>query len=153
MRTINFSEARSNLKKVLDTVTADHTITIVTRRDSEDAVIMSLADYNAMQETLYLFGNPVNAERLHAAMAEAEASLPEGARVLGPKRGGGGALAGVIAEVISKARSKAVRLRERDAITADDDGRRLKSTPPKRKVKKKVASKAVKKAAISKRRA
>jgi len=85
MRTVNFSEARSNLKEVLDTVASDHKITIVTRRDSEDAVIMSLSDYNSLQETLYLFGSQANAERLHAAMQEADASLPTGARVLGPK--------------------------------------------------------------------
>lgn len=85
VRTINFSEARSNLKEVLDTVTSDHAITIVTRRNSEDAVIMSLSDYNSLQETLHLFGSQANAVRLYAAMAEADASLPAGARILGPK--------------------------------------------------------------------
>jgi antitoxin YefM len=85
MRTINFTEARSNLREVLDTVTVDHTITIVTRRDADDAVIMSLSDYNSVQETLYLFGSQTNAARLHAAMAEADDALPAGARILGPK--------------------------------------------------------------------
>lgn len=84
MRTINFSNARSNLKEVLDNVASDHAITLIKRRDAEDAVVMSVSDYNSIQETLYLFGNPANAERLHAAMAEAEASLPTGARILGP---------------------------------------------------------------------
>lgn len=84
MRTINFSDARSNLKEVLDNVASDHAITLIKRRDAEDAVVMSVSDYNSIQETLYLFGNPANAERLHAAMAEAEASLPTGARILGP---------------------------------------------------------------------
>ncbi|TAL94472.1 MAG: type II toxin-antitoxin system Phd/YefM family antitoxin [Rhodanobacter sp.] len=85
MRTVNFTDVRSNLKNVLDTVAADHTITIITRRDSEDAVIMSMSDYNSIQETLYLFGTQANAERLHAAMAEADDSLPAGARILVPK--------------------------------------------------------------------
>jgi antitoxin YefM len=85
MRTVNFTEARSNLREVLDTVAADHTITIITRRDADDAVIMSLSDYNSVQETLYLFGTRTNAARLHAAMAEADESLPAGARILGPK--------------------------------------------------------------------
>lgn len=84
MRTINFTEARSNLRDVLDTVAADHTITIITRRDADDAVIMSLSDYNSVQETLYLFGSRTNAVRLHAAMAEADDTLPAGARILGP---------------------------------------------------------------------
>lgn len=84
MRTINFTEARSNLREILDTVAADHTITIITRRDADDAVIMSLSDYNSVQETLYLFGSRTNAALLHAAMAEADDALPAGARILGP---------------------------------------------------------------------
>lgn len=87
MRTINFTEARSNLREVLDTIAADHTITIITRRDADDAVIMSLSDYNSVQETLYLFGSRTNASRLHVAMAEADDALPTGARILGPNTG------------------------------------------------------------------
>ena len=97
MRTVNFTEARSNLREVLDTVAADHTITIITRRDADDAVIMSLSDYNAVQETLYLFGSRTNAERLHAAMAEADDSLPVGARILGPKTRSVASAAGSVA--------------------------------------------------------
>jgi antitoxin YefM len=85
VRTINFSDARSNLKQVLDDVISDHTITLIKRRDTEDAVVMSLGDYNSILETLYLFGSRANAERLGAAMAEADASLPAGARILGPE--------------------------------------------------------------------
>lgn len=84
MRTINFTDARSNLKEVLDTVATDHDITLIKRRDAEDAVVMSVSDYNSLQETLYLFGSAANAIRLQTAMAEADASLPLGARVLGP---------------------------------------------------------------------
>lgn len=85
MRTINFSDARGNLKAVLDAVASDHTIALIKRRDAEDAVVMSLSDYNALQETLYLFGSRVNAERLHAAMDEADRALPAGARILEPE--------------------------------------------------------------------
>jgi antitoxin YefM len=85
VRTINFSDARSNLKQVLDDVVSDHTITLIKRRDTEDAVVMSLGDYNSILETLYLLGSRANAERLGAAMAEADASLPAGARILGPE--------------------------------------------------------------------
>lgn len=84
MRTINFSEARSKLKEVLDTVSDDHSVTIITRRDGKDTVLMSMNDYNALQETLYLFGNAANAARLQMAIDEADASLPAGARILGP---------------------------------------------------------------------
>jgi len=84
MRTINFTDARSNLKEVLDTVATDHDITLIKRRDAEDAVVMSVSDYNALQETLYLFSSAANAVRLQAAMAEADVALPKGARILGP---------------------------------------------------------------------
>nr|WP_218625382.1 type II toxin-antitoxin system prevent-host-death family antitoxin [Luteibacter sp. dw_328] len=84
VRTINFTDARSNLKEVLDTVATDHDVTLIKRRDAEDAVVMSLSDYNSLQETLYLFGSAANAIRLQAAMVEADMSLPTEARVLSP---------------------------------------------------------------------
>lgn len=83
MRTVNFSDARSNLKQVLDEVSADHSVTLIKRRDAGDAVVMSLADYSAMEETLYLLSTPRNAARLMESVAEADAAFP-GARVLGP---------------------------------------------------------------------
>ena len=54
MNVINFSDARNNLKSVLDQVVNDADYTIITRRDSEDAVIMSLETFNSIQETLHL---------------------------------------------------------------------------------------------------
>ncbi|MCC4820628.1 type II toxin-antitoxin system Phd/YefM family antitoxin, partial [Vibrio lentus] len=44
-----------------------------TRRDSEDAVVMSLDHFNSMQETLYLMSSPKNAERLAESIAQLEA--------------------------------------------------------------------------------
>jgi|GEM_PF-6484112 antitoxin YefM len=48
---------------------------------SKDAEMMSASEYAS---TIYLFANAANAARLQAAMAEADASLPVGARILGP---------------------------------------------------------------------
>lgn len=84
MRTVNFTEARSNLKTVADQVTEDHTATLITRRDAEDLVMLSVSDYNSMQEMLYLLSSRANATRLNEAIQEADASLPAGARVLVP---------------------------------------------------------------------
>ncbi|MCK5783681.1 MAG: type II toxin-antitoxin system prevent-host-death family antitoxin [Desulfobacterales bacterium] len=64
MRIINFSEARNNLKSVLDQVIEDADYTIITRRDSEDAVVMSLETYNSFIETFYLLRSPANAAHL-----------------------------------------------------------------------------------------
>lgn len=84
MRTVNFSDARSNLKQVLDEVVADHTVTLIKRRDAGDAVVMSLDDYSAIEETMYLLSTPANASRLIESLAEADAAFP-GVHVLGPE--------------------------------------------------------------------
>jgi len=83
MRTVNFSDARSNLKQVLDDVVADHSVTLIKRRDAGDAVVISLEDYNAIEETMHLLSTPANATHLMASIEEANSTFP-GARVLGP---------------------------------------------------------------------
>ena len=50
MRVINFSDARNQFKQVIDQVVADSDVTIISRRDAEDAVVMSLDTYNSMME-------------------------------------------------------------------------------------------------------
>jgi antitoxin YefM len=73
MRTINFSEARSNLKEVLDRVVEDADVTIITRRDADDVVVMSLDSFNSWRETLHLMSSPANARRLNESIAQARA--------------------------------------------------------------------------------
>ena len=73
MKTISFSDARSNLKAVLDRVVDDADATIITRRDSEDAVVMSLEYYNSLMETIYLLRSPANAEHLNKSIAQFKA--------------------------------------------------------------------------------
>ena len=64
MRVVNFSEARNQLKKVLDQVVEDSDCTVIARRDAEDAVVMSLDYFNGLMETVYLLKNPANAGHL-----------------------------------------------------------------------------------------
>lgn len=74
MRIVTYSHARNALKEVLDTVTQDADITVISRRDSEDdAVVMSLAHYNSLMETLHLTGNPANAAHLAKSIAQLRA--------------------------------------------------------------------------------
>lgn len=73
MNIVSFTEARNSLKSVLDRVVDDSDVTVITRRDSEDAVVMSLDHFNSMQETLYLMSSPKNAERLAESIAQLEA--------------------------------------------------------------------------------
>ena len=73
MRVINYSEARNSLKAVLDGVAQDHDITIINRRDGADAVVMGLAHYQSMVETIYLLATPANAAHLAKSIAQHKA--------------------------------------------------------------------------------
>jgi antitoxin YefM len=64
MRVVNFSEAKNNLKAVLDRVADDADYTIISRRDSDDAIVMSLDVFNSLMETFHLLKTPANAEHL-----------------------------------------------------------------------------------------
>lgn len=70
MRIISFSEARNSLKSVLDQVVNDADCTVITRRDSEDAVVMSLEYYNSLMETVYLLKSPANAAHLSESIEQ-----------------------------------------------------------------------------------
>ena len=52
MRVVNFSEARQRLKSTLDQVQSDTDFTVITRRDAEDVVVMSMSMFNRMVESL-----------------------------------------------------------------------------------------------------
>lgn len=56
-------------------VCQDHAPVIITRSNSEPVVMMSLSDYEEMQETNYLMQSPVNARRLLNAIDEVENSI------------------------------------------------------------------------------
>jgi antitoxin YefM len=73
MDTISFTEARNNLKAVLDRVAEDADYTIITRRDAEDAVVMSLDSFNSLMETVHLLGSPANAAHLARSIAQLKA--------------------------------------------------------------------------------
>ncbi|SIT48708.1 antitoxin of the YoeB-YefM toxin-antitoxin system [Paraburkholderia piptadeniae] len=73
MNILTFSEARASFKQALDTVCRDHEPTIITRQRGEHVVMISLDDYNSIQETLHLLGTPTNAERLRRSIAEFKA--------------------------------------------------------------------------------
>ena len=74
---INYTEARNNFKSILDRVVNDADYTIINRRDAEDAVIMSLDYFNAMQETLHLLKSPANVAHLEKSIAQYKAGKVE----------------------------------------------------------------------------
>ena len=70
MQVVNFTEARNNLKRILDDVTDDADYTVINRRDSSDAVVMGLDYFNSMMETLHLLDSPANAKHLMESIAQ-----------------------------------------------------------------------------------
>ncbi|MGO4156999.1 type II toxin-antitoxin system Phd/YefM family antitoxin [Cupriavidus sp. YAF13] len=70
MNILTFSEARASFKQALDSVCKDHEPTVITRQRGEHVVLLSLEDYNSMQETLHLLGSEKNAQRLRESIAE-----------------------------------------------------------------------------------
>jgi len=70
MKVVNFSEARNQLKSVLDQVVNDADYTIISRRDSEDAVVMSLDQFNGLMETVHLLKSPANAIHLEKSIEQ-----------------------------------------------------------------------------------
>ena len=64
MRVINFSDARNNLKQLIDRVVEDADVAVIARRDAPDAVVMSLDTFNSWMETVHLLKTPANASHL-----------------------------------------------------------------------------------------
>ena len=73
MRIVSFTEARNSLKAVLDSVVNDADTAVITRRDAEDAVVMSLDYYNSLMETVHLLRSPANAEHLQRSIQQFKA--------------------------------------------------------------------------------
>jgi len=73
MRTISFSEARNRLKQVIDEVVDDADITVISRRDEPDAVVMSLETFNSWQEAVHLLKTPANVAHLAKSIAQLRA--------------------------------------------------------------------------------
>lgn len=73
MRIVSYSEARNSFKTVLDAVQDDADVTVISRRDGADAVVMSFDLYQSMMETLHLLSNPANAAHLAESIAQHKA--------------------------------------------------------------------------------
>jgi len=74
MEAISYTNARSNLAKTMEKVCEDHGPVIITRRNENSVVLMSLEDFQALEETAYLLRSPKNARRLLESIAELESN-------------------------------------------------------------------------------
>ncbi|WP_110576766.1 MULTISPECIES: type II toxin-antitoxin system Phd/YefM family antitoxin [Marinomonas] len=73
MDAISYTAARANLAKTMAKVCDDHSPVIITRKSESPVVMMSLADYQSMQETAYLLSSRANAKALLDSIDELEA--------------------------------------------------------------------------------
>jgi len=72
MDSITYTAARAKLADTMDRVCADHEPLIITRNGQQSVVMMSLEDFNALEETAYLLRAPKNAQRLLQAVSSLE---------------------------------------------------------------------------------
>ena len=73
MNAISYTAARENLASTMNKVCEDHAPIIITRNRDQAVVMMSLQDYEALEETAYLLKNPKNAKRIMSAIAQLDA--------------------------------------------------------------------------------
>jgi len=73
MRIVNFSDARNNLKQLIDRVIEDADVAVIARRDAPDAVVMSLETFNSWVETVHLLKSPANAGHLAKSIRQLRA--------------------------------------------------------------------------------
>ncbi len=72
MDAISYTHVRNNFAGTMEKVCSDHVPVIITRKNAEPVIMMSLDDYNAMMETAYLLRSPKNAARLAKSIQELE---------------------------------------------------------------------------------
>jgi antitoxin YefM len=72
MNAITYSQARRDLAKIMDKVCDDHSPIVIIRKTQRSVVMISLEDYQALEETAYLLRSPKNARRLLESIAELE---------------------------------------------------------------------------------
>jgi antitoxin YefM len=72
MKAITYTAARENLASTMDRVCKDRDPVIITRNRDQSVVMLSLEDFEALQETAYLMRSPANARRLLDSIAAAE---------------------------------------------------------------------------------
>lgn len=72
MKAITYTAARQNLAKTMENVCNDHAPVIITRKKTGSVVIMSLEDFEALEETAYLLRSPKNTKRLIESITQLE---------------------------------------------------------------------------------
>jgi antitoxin YefM len=70
MQVVSYTQARNSFKSVLDSVVEDADCTLITRRDSGNAVVMSQDYFNSLMETVHLLKSPANVVHLRDSIEQ-----------------------------------------------------------------------------------
>jgi antitoxin YefM len=73
MNVISYTDTRERLKDVMDRVVENHEPVVISRQKAESVVMVSLADWHAIEETMHLLSSPNNALRLKSSIDELNA--------------------------------------------------------------------------------
>ncbi|MEZ5769517.1 MAG: type II toxin-antitoxin system prevent-host-death family antitoxin [Paracoccaceae bacterium] len=84
MTVMTFSDARANLREVMDRAIFDQEEVTVTRRKGEAVVVISEANWSAIRETLHLLSTPNNTAALRRSIAELDAGAGEARDLIEP---------------------------------------------------------------------
>jgi len=74
MKAITYTAARESLASTMDRVCVDHDPVIITRNRDQAVVMISLEDYESLEETAYLLRSPANARRLLDSISDLNGS-------------------------------------------------------------------------------
>jgi antitoxin YefM len=70
--TIAYTNARNQLASLLDRVTNNKEIVIISRRNKPDVALISKEELSSLLETVYLLRSPANARELFKALEESQ---------------------------------------------------------------------------------
>ncbi len=73
MQTINYTDARNQLAKLMETASRDREPITITRNGAGRVVMLAVEEYEAMEATLHLFSTTANANQIQQSLADYEA--------------------------------------------------------------------------------
>lgn len=84
MDVISYSDTRAHLKEVMDRVVADRAPIVVSRQKAESVVMVSLSDWNAIEESMHLLSTEANRSRLLVAIQQLDGGKGEARDLIDP---------------------------------------------------------------------